>query len=165
MRTLTLQSAHGVHDVQLEYGRDGYHYRHASYDAPLTIVARAGSRLRLRFGSRTLAADVVRDGDELHVFSGGRHRVLKQVDVIAHAGERDSADAGLAAPMPGKIIAVHVGAGDRVDKGAPLLVMEAMKMEHTIVAPADGTVEAVLYRAGEQVVEGAPLVTFAAAEA
>jgi 3-methylcrotonyl-CoA carboxylase alpha subunit len=52
-----------------------------------------------------------------------------------------------------------------VAKGTPLLVMEAMKMEHTIVAPDDGTVEAVLYGAGEQVAEGAALVTFAADDA
>jgi 3-methylcrotonyl-CoA carboxylase alpha subunit len=67
--------------------------------------------------------------------------------------------------MPGKVIAVHVAAGARVTKGAPLLVMEAMKMEHTIVAPDYGTIEAVLYGAGEQVAEGAALVTFAAADA
>jgi 3-methylcrotonyl-CoA carboxylase alpha subunit len=65
--------------------------------------------------------------------------------------------------MPGKVIAVHVAAGAKVAKGAPLLVMEAMKMEHTIVAPDDGTVEAVLYGTGDQVAEGAPLVHFAAA--
>jgi 3-methylcrotonyl-CoA carboxylase alpha subunit len=163
VRTLTLASAHGVHDVLLEYGRDGWHYRHAGHDAPLAIAAREGSRLRLRFGSRLLAADVVRDGDDLHVFSGGRHRTLRLVDVIAHAGEHDGGGAGLVAPMPGKVIAVHVSAGARVTKGAPLLVMEAMKMEHTIVAPDDGTVDAVLYGAGEQVAEGAPLVTFAGA--
>jgi 3-methylcrotonyl-CoA carboxylase alpha subunit len=153
-----------VHDVLLEYGRDGWHYRHAGHDAPLAVAAAEGSRLRLRFGHRLLSADVVRDGDDLHVFSAGRHRTLKLVDVIAHAGERDGGDAGLAAPMPGKVIAVHVAAGSRVTKGTPLLVMEAMKMEHTIVAPDDGTVEAVLYGAGEQVAEGAPLVTFAHAE-
>ena len=164
-RTLTLASAHGVHDVLLEYGRDGWHYRHAGYDAPLAIAARQGTRLRLRFGHRLLSADVVRDGDDLHVFSGGRHRTLQLVDVIAHAGEHDDDDSGLVAPMPGKVIAVHVAAGSRVAKGTPLLVMEAMKMEHTIVAPDDGIVESVLYGAGEQVAEGAPLVTFAHADA
>jgi 3-methylcrotonyl-CoA carboxylase alpha subunit len=164
VRTLTLASAHGVHDVLLEYGRDGWHYHHAGYDAPLAIAARDGSQLALRFGDRRLAADVVRDGDDLHVFSGGRHRVLALVDVIAHAGEHDGDDAGLVAPMPGKVIAVLVAEGSRVAKGAPLLVMEAMKMEHTIVAPDDGTVEAVHYCAGEQVAEGAPLVTFASRE-
>ncbi len=164
-RTLTLASAHGVHDVQLDYGRDGYHYRHAGQDAALAIVARDGSRLQLHFGHRLLSADVVRDGDDLHVFSNGRHRTLMLVDVIARAGEHDGTDAGLVAPMPGKVIAVHVAVGARVTKGAPLLVMEAMKMEHTLVAPDDGTVEAVLYGAGEQVAEGAPLVTFASASA
>ncbi len=162
VRTLTLASEHGVHDVRLEYGRDGYHYRHAGHDEPLSIVARDGSRLTLRLGHRTLAADVVRDGDALHVFSGGRHRAVTLVDVIAHAGERDGSDTGLAAPMPGKIIAVNVAAGSRVTRGTPLLVMEAMKMEHAIVAPADGVVEAVLYAVGEQVAEGAALVNFSA---
>ena len=164
-RTLTLASSHGVHDVLLDYGRDGYRYRHGGHDAPLAIAAHDGSRLRLRFGHRQFSADVVRDRDDLHVFSGGRHRTLTLVDVIAHAGEHDGNDAGLVAPMPGKVIAVHVAAGSRVAKGTPLLVMEAMKMEHAIVAPDDGTVEAVLYGAGEQVAEGAPLVTFARAEA
>jgi 3-methylcrotonyl-CoA carboxylase alpha subunit len=164
VRTLTLASAHGVHDVLLEYGRDGWRYRHAGHDAPLGIAARDGSRLRLRFGPRLIGADVVRDRDDLHVFAGGRHRTLTLVDIIAQAGERDGAGGGLVAPMPGKVIAVHVAAGSRVSKGTPLLVMEAMKMEHTIVAPDDGTVEAVLYGAGEQVAEGAPLVTFALAE-
>jgi len=161
-RTLTLASAEGRHDLLLDYGRDGWHYRHGDFASSLELAARDGSHLRLRFGSRMLAADVLRDGDDLHVFSGGRHRVLTLVDAIAHAGEHEGGDAGLVAPMPGKVIAVHVAAGSKVAKGAPLLVMEAMKMEHTIVAPGDGTVEAVLYAAGEQVAEGAPLVTFAA---
>ena len=162
VRTLTLASAHGVHDVELEYGRDGWRYRHAGHEAPLAIAGGDGTRLRLRFGQRLLAADVVRDRDELHVFSGGRHRVLARVDVIAQAGQHDGGNASLLAPMPGKVIAVHVEPGARVAKGAPLLVMEAMKMEHTIVAPDDGIVEAVLYGAGDQVAEGAALVTFAA---
>ena len=163
-RTLTLASAHGVHDVLLDYGRDGWRYRHGGHDEALAIAAHDGSRLRLRFGHRLLSASVVRDGDDLHVFCGGRHRTLRLVDVIAHAGERDGDGTGLVAPMPGKVIAVHVAAGSRVSKGTPLLVMEAMKMEHTIVAPDDGTVDAVLYGTGEQVAEGAPLVTFARAE-
>jgi 3-methylcrotonyl-CoA carboxylase alpha subunit len=164
-RTLTLASAHGVHDVLLDYGRDGWRYRHGGHDELLAIASADGSRLRLRLGPRQLSADVVRDGDDLHVFSAGRHRTLTLVDVIAHAGEHDGGAAGLVAPMPGKVVAVHVAAGSKVSKGAPLLVIEAMKMEHAIVAPDDGTVEAVLYAPGEQVAEGAPLVTFARAEA
>jgi 3-methylcrotonyl-CoA carboxylase alpha subunit len=64
--------------------------------------------------------------------------------------------------MPGKVVAVRSEAGARVKRGAPLLVLEAMKMEHTIAAPADGVVESIRFRAGDQVDEGAELVKFKA---
>ncbi len=67
--------------------------------------------------------------------------------------------------MPGKVIAVMVEPGSAVKRGAPLLVMEAMKMEHTISAPADGVVSEILFGVGEQVTEGAQLLAFAAGEA
>ena len=165
MRTLTLKSARGVHDVDLEYARDGYVLHHGDTHAPLAISAVDGTRLGIRFGSGTRVADVVRSGDELHVFADGRHRVLALFDVIAQSSGGDAAAGRLTAPMPGKVIAISTAAGARVERGATLLVMEAMKMEHTIVAPCDGVVEVVLYGAGEQVAEGAPLVTFAAADA
>ncbi len=69
----------------------------------------------------------------------------------------------LIAPMSGTVIAVMVKVGDRVAKGAPLVILEAMKMEHTIVAPAEGVVRAVNFRAGERVGEGADLVDVDAA--
>ena len=117
---------------------------------------------RLFFGGRSLAADVVRQDDELHVFWRGRHRVLTLVDVIAMSGRHEAGGGRLTAPMPGKVIAVNTHAGARVNIGTPLLVMEAMKMEHTIVAPADGVVAELLYGVGDQVAEGAELVRFEA---
>ncbi len=71
-----------------------------------------------------------------------------RVDLLAHAGE-GAADGGrLTAPMPGKVVAFLVKAGDRVEQGQALAVMEAMKMEHTIAAPRDGTVRRAALRAG-----------------
>ena len=61
--------------------------------------------------------------------------------------------------MPGRVIAILAKEGERVARGAPLIVMEAMKMEHTMKAPADGTVARVLCKVGEQVKEGAELLT------
>jgi len=61
--------------------------------------------------------------------------------------------------MPGKVIQVMVEVGARVKKGQPLLILEAMKMEHTITAPADGVVKEINFAAGEQVLEGAELIT------
>jgi len=66
----------------------------------------------------------------------------------------------LMAPMPGKVIALLAAVGASVDKGAPLLLLEAMKMEHTISAPRAGTVKSYRYAAGDQVAEGAELVEF-----
>jgi 3-methylcrotonyl-CoA carboxylase alpha subunit len=64
--------------------------------------------------------------------------------------------------MPGKIVQLMVAPGANVAKGAPLLIMEAMKMEHTISAPANGKVEALNYAVGDQVAEGAQLLSFVA---
>jgi len=57
------------------------------------------------------------------------------------------------------VIKVMTSTGSKVSKGEALLILEAMKMEHTITAPADGTVKEIHYAAGEQVLEGAELIT------
>jgi 3-methylcrotonyl-CoA carboxylase alpha subunit len=67
--------------------------------------------------------------------------------------------------MPGKVIALIAAEGATVDKGAPLLILEAMKMEHTITAPSAGTVKAFRFAVGDQVGDGAELVDFEATPA
>jgi 3-methylcrotonyl-CoA carboxylase alpha subunit len=109
-------------------------------------------------------ASVVAIGEERHVFAGGERRRLRLVDPLAHAGEEEAHAGHLMAPMSGTIVAVMVKPGDRVAKGAPLIVVEAMKMEHTVAAPADGVVTAVNYRVGDKVAEGADLVDLEDAE-
>ena len=66
--------------------------------------------------------------------------------------------------MPGVVVDVTVTAGAEVARGEPLMVIEAMKVEHTIRAPADGTVDEVLYAVGDAVEEGAALVAFTVRE-
>ena len=162
-RTLTLNSGGTVHDVVIEYARDGYVFHYEGVSIGLALTASADSALSIRFGEHTLTADVVRFGDELHVFHNGRHRMLALADIIAQSSAAEVDTGRLTAPMPGKLIAIHAAAGARVERGTPLLVMEAMKMEHTIVAPSNGVVSEVLYAVGDQVVEGAELVRFSAA--
>ena len=80
-----------------------------------------------------------------------------------HTGDVEEGGAGrLVAPMPAKVIRVEVAVGDSVARGATLLVLEAMKMEHTIAAPADGTVTSLRFGEGDQVEEGVELVVFEA---
>ena len=67
--------------------------------------------------------------------------------------------------MPGKVIAWLAAPPIDVERGAPLLILEAMKMEHTITAPAAGRVKGFRYAVGEQVAEGAELVDFEPAKA
>src|SRR3546814_4281878 len=122
----------------------------------------------LRGGRRTVVlgglggvATGVLDGLDLTVLTDGTTAMLHFVDPGAEAGT-ESAGGRLIAPMPGRIVAVLVAPGDRVEKGRPLVVLEAMKMEHTVSAPADGTVARVPFATGDQVEEGTELVGFEA---
>ena len=105
---------------------------------------------------------VVRVAENFHVFHAGQHWQLTWHDPIAHAGEAELEGGRLTAPMPGKIIALLVKKDELVQQGAPLLIMEAMKMEHTIHAPSNGKVDDLLYVVGDQVPEGAQLLAFTA---
>jgi 3-methylcrotonyl-CoA carboxylase alpha subunit len=132
------------------------------------VQRREDGRLAIRLGSDTFTTTVVRrptaDGIDYAVFADGASRTLRLVDPLdVTQYEAVSSDEGaVRAPLPGKIIDLRVKVGDKVSKGQPLLVLEAMKMEHTLAAPADGTVKTVRYAVGEQVVEGAELVEFEA---
>jgi 3-methylcrotonyl-CoA carboxylase alpha subunit len=108
-------------------------------------------------GRRQRAGIVRRDDDLVVLLPGETHR-LSIVDPRA-AGDLDEAGSGLLnAPMPGKIVQVLVEEGASVEKGQPLMILEAMKMEHTISAPGKGKVAKVNFKAGEQVPEGAVLL-------
>jgi 3-methylcrotonyl-CoA carboxylase alpha subunit len=87
-------------------------------------------------------------------------------EVLPDTGEADSGDggAGLRAPMNGTIVSLVATTGAQVEAGAPLLVMEAMKMEHTIRAPADGQVDGFYYQPGDLVDGGAELLAFTVSE-
>jgi 3-methylcrotonyl-CoA carboxylase alpha subunit len=129
----------------------------------LALVSSKDARYTIRLDGHALQGTVRRDGELLHVFSGGLHYALAWADPLAHAGEHETAGGRLTAPMPGKVVAVIAASGQQVKKGEPLVIMEAMKMEHTISAPSDGLVEEVLYQVGDQVADGAPLLAFKAA--
>jgi 3-methylcrotonyl-CoA carboxylase alpha subunit len=118
----------------------------------------------LDFAGQRLLVSVYADGETDHVFSARGATQILAIDLLAHAGETHSEAGRLTAPMPGKVLSFAVKAGDKVSKGQALAVMEAMKMEHTIIAPSDGMVAEVLFAPGDQVMEGAELLTFEAQE-
>ena len=113
-----------------------------------------------RRSAHAINVTVVSANEKRHVFIDGVCFVFAAIDPLFHAGSGGGAEGRLTAPMPGKVIALIAPVGARIEKGAPLLILEAMKMEHTITAPAAGTVMAFCYAAGEQVADGAALVEF-----
>ena len=113
--------------------------------------------LQVRLDARSVKARAVRVEREWSIFMAGeQHRLSLRDDL--HELESDTHGGSLAAPMPGKVIAVLVKKGAKVEKGAPLVILEAMKMEHTITAPRAGRVAEIRYAAGEQVDEGVDLL-------
>jgi len=123
------------------------------------LVFATGERgIDLQFAGQRLTAEVFTQGEVDHIFTRRGATQITAMDLLAHAGESHAEGGRLTAPMPGKVVSFAVKAGDKVEKGQPLAVMEAMKMEHTIAAPADGVVLELLYAPGDQVTEGAELL-------
>ena len=164
-RTLSFQDAERTQDVVIEVVEGQLTLAVATHRATLEVVSQAmgspyAQSVALLMGNGQLAGTVVRQGSRIDVFVMGKCETLFLKDALASAGQAEADHAGsLTAPMPGKIIAIEVQAGDKVKRGQALLVMEAMKMEHTIVAGVDGIVENIHFGVGEQVAEGAVLIS------
>ncbi len=165
-RTLMFKAGSATHAVSIEYGRAGVTLTCDGFGGPASGTA-IGRRVTINCGAERIVAGVVIDGIKCTVFLQGRRFDLECADPQAVLSDADddatAGDGHLRAPMSGKVLALVAAPGAKVEKGAPLLVMEAMKMEHTIVAPAAGVVREFRFAAGDQVTEGVELVNFEAA--
>jgi 3-methylcrotonyl-CoA carboxylase alpha subunit len=149
-------------EAQLTYLHDGALSMTIGNVTGSLRFARAGDAIDIDFAGQRITASVYASGETDHVFTPRGATQILAIDLLAHAGEGQADTGRLTAPMPGKVVSFSVKAGDKVNKGQALAVMEAMKMEHTIVAPADGTVAELLYAPGDQVAEGAELLSLRA---
>ena len=129
-------------------------------------VVRTEGRAQLQ-GSRLLSLDaalapeplaVIRQGDTLYLAWQGEWQAVTRFDPIAEAEASHEHQGGLSAPMNGSIVRILVEPGQAVEAGVALVVMEAMKMEHSIRAPQAGIVKALYCAEGELVSEGSALV-------
>jgi len=165
-------------------GSDTLHFRDGAAEVEVGVVFQpAGYRLSLPggavevrgeldgsggliadIGGARVSASVIRRDDRLTVIADRRTHELVLVDRLALAAGQEAAAGSLRAPMPGKVIAVHAAAGDAVEVGQTLMVLEAMKMEHGISAPVAGTVAAVHFAVGDMVEDGAELIALDAAD-
>ncbi|MEB1609438.1 acetyl/propionyl/methylcrotonyl-CoA carboxylase subunit alpha [Xanthomonas campestris pv. campestris] len=121
--------------------------------------------LRVEMDGRQWRMQVLRDGDTLTLRDATQRATFRHHDALLEADQPAHDTGGLTAPMPGRIVSLVVPVGQSVTRGQALVVLEAMKMEHTLHAPSDGTVAAYLVTEGELVAEGAALVEFVSASA
>jgi 3-methylcrotonyl-CoA carboxylase alpha subunit len=121
------------------------------------VTPLGGGRYQVSDGGRQSIAYAAGPADARWVFMNGR---VYLIDTIRSGGARRTQDddLALASPMPGKVAAVTVAAGQQVQRGEVLIMLEAMKMELPIRAPRDGRVKAVACKPGELVQPGVPLV-------
>ena len=159
-RTISFKDGETLIDIRVRYGDEQWELTLNGK----TTLARGkkleGDRFAVELDDRRLVASVVSVDEKRTIFLQGSTHSLLRDDPLHRVDAGDSHGGGLTAPMPGKVVALLAQPGQKVDKGTPLLILEAMKMEHTITAPAAGTVKAFCYVAGEQVSDGAALVEF-----
>jgi 3-methylcrotonyl-CoA carboxylase alpha subunit len=148
--------------VAVEYRAGGLRLGIADRSDTALLRAEGNEMFHLQFGAEGVRVQIEADAGQLRIVIGSDEYRLRWRDPLHSSAAAYVAEASLAAPMPGRVIAQLVAAGTKVVKGAPLLILEAMKMEHTICAPANGTVRGYRAAAGEQVEEGRDLIDFEA---
>src|SRR5581483_3947220 len=119
------------------------------------------TRIAASLGGRRVNATVVPNGDALTVFAFGAIHLIERARRAAQ--EEEDPGGRLVSPLPGSVAQVLVKEGAKVDKGQPLMIVEAMKMEHTITAPHAGKVAQIYFAVGDQVAEGAQLLVLESA--
>lgn len=153
MTTRIVTLANESHEVTLD--RDGDMLR--SGEHTIEIVALAAGDAELRVDGVTHFVPYALSGTKLSFAYDGEIYSADVADKGVRA-KRKSSEHSMAAPMPGLVLKILIKPGDVVAKGAPLLILEAMKMEHQIVAPRDGSIAAVNCKEGELVQPGVDLV-------
>jgi 3-methylcrotonyl-CoA carboxylase alpha subunit len=128
-------------------------------EAEIAVSALSDNHFLVSSADGTEPASIIRWPGHVTVFLRGFGHVFGMVDPFAASVEAASGDS-IAAPMPGIVRLLHVSAGQSVQRGDPLLVLEAMKMEHVLAAPRDCVIASLAVSQGDQVAEGRLLVAF-----
>ena len=146
---LTVEMQENGHDFTATIGTDTYSASNVEASAGVLTLTIDGLRTRHFYSADAAQVTLVHDD---------RTVVLARHSRSGGEGDNTDGPGTITAPMPGKILEVKAANGDEVEKGTPLLVMEAMKMEQTITAPKDGIVTNLNLVAGDQVSDGAILL-------
>ncbi|MFT5444488.1 MAG: 3-methylcrotonyl-CoA carboxylase alpha subunit [Myxococcota bacterium] len=148
--------------ISVEHGADEFRMTIDGNDYAVRGELGEEGRLDASIDGHRIVAWTVRDGDFLHIFLDNESTRFEIVDPLRMSSRQADSMGGLQAPMPGTVLQLLVEPGTEVEQGTPLLVLEAMKMEHTVRAPSAGRVKSFRYAVGDQVTDGADLLDFEA---
>jgi len=141
---------------------DLYVARIGTEELSLRILARDATSLRVECVGEVTRVSVFEAAPALHLWMRGRHVAVNSVSTDDSLQVVGTAEQGsLLTPLPGTVVAVHVAAGHHVARVAPLVTVEAMKMEHTLTAPYAGVVSRIAFGVADRVQAGAVLVELA----
>jgi 3-methylcrotonyl-CoA carboxylase alpha subunit len=160
VRTLTFAHADKSIDISVAYDRLAYRMTVGGSAFDVAGAFENDGSLSASIGPNHVRANVIEYHGQLYVFTADKRFVFTHVDPLDVETEHNVGESSFLAPMPGRVVALAVEPGEKVQKGAALMILEAMKMECTIYAPASGSVEAFHFSVGDPVSEGAPLLSF-----
>lgn len=147
-----------------QHGKGQFSVTHESETVRLGVTALDGTAVRVDLPDRVVTADLLIEPARVSVFADGLSYSFDLIDPLAGAdADQDGGDT-IVAPMPGLVQTVFTQVGASVAKGDPLLVLEAMKMEHTLPAPRDGVVAEIFVAEGDQVTDGSLLLALEPAD-
>jgi 3-methylcrotonyl-CoA carboxylase alpha subunit len=159
-RAIRLKLGDKVREVSVRYGAREFRMRVDERRFDVAYGSRNDNEMQAVIDGKRIGARVVAADSHYHVFLNGRHYAFGYDDPLNIEAKPHSSEGSLLAPMPGRVVALVAEPGRRVEKGAALMVLEAMKMECTIHAPAAGRVESFHFAPGDQVSEGVELLHF-----
>ncbi|MEO8386029.1 MAG: biotin/lipoyl-containing protein, partial [Betaproteobacteria bacterium] len=136
------------------------HIRIGERDLVVTASAQTGQTVSFTANGHAESALVLANGNNISILFADARHTLRLVDPFLFEGESDANTGRLTAMMPGRVVKVMAKVGESVKKGQALIIMEAMKMEHTIVSPRDGVVERVAFNENDLVPADAVLFAF-----
>lgn len=158
---------HGEREIAAEIEPVGSGYAVTLDGRRVTAEGAVGAAMRLLLDGRPVDATARREGQDVVVDLRGRAYRFRTRDARAPKLTRRGAGSDVArgelhAPMPGLVVDILVQVGETVAAGAPMIVVEAMKMQNALVAPLGGRVAAIAVKPGVAVETGQLLITVAA---
>jgi len=151
--------------VKVRYLSNGFQCQMDEQTYDVHLLSHVGNDISLMIDGQKITARVIVDGQDFTIFHGAKIAHLHLYKAGTSGEEDGGSDGVIVTPMPGKVTRVMIAEGDHVQEGDSLMILEAMKMEHTIKAPVGGMVEKLGFQENDQVGDGAVLIRIEGEEA